>query len=282
VLRPSRLRAPAVVLAALAAAFFGISRTSGSGWATVLVALLLGALLAGAIAPVAVLARSDVAATAPTDATVSLPVAVDIVARAGMVIDIPELGTGPCRSGTGTLTGRPPHRGVVPVLRVELQSAWPLGMVTWRRTQRITLARPVEVGPLPAGTDALEPTPMGTAGDGEVRGVRNYVPGDRSRDLHWPATARTGEMMVRETDGPVASQLFIVVDLAGPAERVEPAASRAAGLALAGLRQGLAVVLATAEAAGPVTAPVQSAVDVSRRLARAVVGPIDPTLGQRR
>jgi uncharacterized protein (DUF58 family) len=270
------------VLAALAAAFFGISRTSGSGWATVLVAALLGALLAGAISPIAVLARSNVEASAPIDATVSLPVAVTIAARKGMVIEIPELGTGPCRSGTGTLTGRPPHRGVVPVLTIELQSAWPLGMVTWRRTRKVELPRPVEVGPLPADTDAIEAIPVGTAGDGEVRGVRSYVPGDRTRDLHWPATARTGEMMVRETDGPIASQLLIVVDLAGPIERVEPAASRAAGLALAGLRQGLSVVLATAEAAGPVTAPVQSANEVSRRLARAVVGPVDPTIGRRR
>jgi uncharacterized protein (DUF58 family) len=117
----------------------------------------------------------------------------------------------------------------------------------------------------------------GCRGDGNapelVRGARPYVVGDPLRLVHWPASARAGGLMVRELEAPGRAPLTIAVDLRGDDEEVEAAAGRAAGLAQAALRAGVPVTLATAEAGGPVLAPVIDAVSVGRRLARAVAGP---------
>ena len=76
--------------------------------------------------------------------------------------------------------------------------------------------------------------------------------------------------MVRELEGATArTRLTLVVDLRGDEEAAEAAASRAAGLAVAALREGSEVLLATAEAGGPRLGRVASGLQVSRRLARA-------------
>ncbi len=107
--------------------------------------------------------------------------------------------------------------------------------------------------------------------------MREYVDGDPIRLVHWPATARTGTVMVRELEGPQRPRLVVVVDLRGPEADAEVAASRASGLALAALGAGTIVDLVTVEAAGPRTGTVTSALEIGRRLARAVPGP--PALG---
>ena len=106
-----------------------------------------------------------------------------------------------------------------------------------------------------------------------VRGVREYVPGDPARLVHWPTSARHGSLVVKELDDPASRRLAIVVDLRGDADAAEAAASRAAGLADRALREGLAVVMATAELDGGRLAAVKTRADVSRRLARAVAEP---------
>jgi len=136
------------------------------------------------------------------------------------------------------------------------------------------------VGPAPLDTSSV-PLAAADAGGGAaalragsgpdlVRGVRDYVPGDPRRLVSWSATARHGRLMVKELeDDPVTPRLTVVVDLRGDPPAAEVAASRAAGLAMAALRDGAEVVLATAEASGPRLAVVSSAVQVGRRLARA-------------
>jgi uncharacterized protein (DUF58 family) len=278
-LRPSRVKAPALIMTALALAFFGISRTSGSGWATVLVATLLGSVFAGAFLPMVRLVRSGISVHAPTDGTVSLAVPLEIDARSGLVADIPALGTGQFHATKGTFFTRPAQRGVFARLAVELRTSSPLGMVEWKKTCQVNLAAPLEVGPFPTDVELADAAPTPDIGEEDLRGIRAYVPGDSSRKLHWPATARTGEMMIRETDGVTVAPVVIVVDLVGPGVAVEPTVSRAAGLAIAALKRGAAVVLITAEPSGPVTGPVTSPLEVSRRLARAVVGPVYQPLG---
>jgi uncharacterized protein (DUF58 family) len=274
VLRPSRVKAPALIMIALSLAFFGISRTSGSGWATVLVATLLGSVVAGAILPMIRLARTGISVQAPTDGTVSLAVPLEIDAKPGLVADIPALDTGRFHATKGTFFTRPNRRGVFATLAVELRSSSPLGMVEWRKTCEIGLPSPLEVGPYPTDVELTDAAPTPDVGEEDLRGIRAYVPGDSSRKLHWPATARTGEMMIRETDGVTVAPVVIVVDLNGPDAAVEPTVSRAAGLANAALKRGAVVVLVTAEPTGPVTGSVSNPLEVSRRLARAVVGPV--------
>jgi hypothetical protein len=66
--------------------------------------------------------------------------------------------------------------------------------------------------------------------------------------------------------------IALVVDLGGPADDAEAAASRAAGIGRSTLAGGGAVWCCTHEDDGPVSAPVADARDLGRRLARATPG----------
>ncbi|MBV8463163.1 MAG: DUF58 domain-containing protein [Acidimicrobiales bacterium] len=114
--------------------------------------------------------------------------------------------------------------------------------------------------------------PVATA-FGDPRGVRAYVPGDPRRAVHWPATAHVGVLMVRETERPTEDP--VTIDLRLPAEpgAAEAACERAEGTGCAWLARGRLVVLVTDEADGRVAAPVRDAVELGRRLARAVAPP---------
>jgi uncharacterized protein (DUF58 family) len=105
-----------------------------------------------------------------------------------------------------------------------------------------------------------------------VRGVRDYVPGDPVRRVHWPSTARRGDLVVKEVEEPGAPRLVVALDLGGGGEAGERAAARAAWYAYEGLRRGYEVVMATAEPVGPVVAPVGPPTEVNHRLARAARG----------
>jgi uncharacterized protein (DUF58 family) len=49
-------------------------------------------------------------------------------------------------------------------------------------------------------------------GSAELRDVREYVPGDEVRHLHWKATARTGRLMVRDLADPRRGRLTVLLD----------------------------------------------------------------------
>jgi uncharacterized protein (DUF58 family) len=183
--------------------------------------------------------------------------------------------------GSGEFVHIAARRGVFRVVRVEVRSGGPLGVFLRRRTLWVRLPVPVSVGPrpvpmsyepqtLPIGmAAALAARPAAPGGDA-VRAVRPYAPGDAARLVHWPTSARTGELAVRELEPPAITGIAIVVDLRGPEENAEMAASRAAGIGRAALRAGAHLLLLTCEASGPVVAPVSGPLELGRRLARAV------------
>lgn len=45
-----------------------------------------------------------------------------------------------------------------------------------------------------------------------VRGIRTYQPGDPIRDIHWPATARTGQAQVRVHDYSAKTRLLVLLN----------------------------------------------------------------------
>ena len=45
---------------------------------------------------------------------------------------------------------------------------------------------------------------------GEFHGIRGFQPGDRQRSIHWPATARSRSLMVREWDRPEPEKFSLV------------------------------------------------------------------------
>ena len=269
-MRPVRVRGVAVVTALLALAFFGVSRTSGAGWATVLVAVLTGALATGALLPAMSLGRSELHIETPTDATATLPIEIHVTGKSGLVAEVPELGSGRFVTGAGRLTVHPPKRGVIIAVTTTVWSAAPLGMVEWRRRFTTTLAQPIEVGPLPEPQPYSPDALNDMVGHDSVRGIRDYEAGDSPKSIHWPATARAGHLLVRQFESPRPSELRLVVDLIGNFDADEAAASRAAGIANAALGIGTRVVLTTTEVVARVEGQVSTALDVSRRLARAV------------
>jgi uncharacterized protein (DUF58 family) len=173
------------------------------------------------------------------------------------------------------------QREVVTAVEVEVAGSGLCGLVTCARRQAVPLPRPLAVGPRPLAPPHPFPELFGAWGEGAprpaavgdvVRGVRDYVPGDPVRRVHWPSSARRGDLVVKEVEEPGAPRLVVALDLGGGAAAGEAAAARAAWYAYEALRRGYEVVLATAEPAGPVTGRLGPATDVNQRLARAVRG----------
>ncbi|HET9441825.1 MAG TPA: hypothetical protein VFO65_00805, partial [Acidimicrobiales bacterium] len=160
---PARLTRPALALAAVTLALFGVSRTTGSGWLVVVVTGLLSVLGLAAVLPAFGLARVTVAVDAPRDATVGRPTELTVELGGGSAPvslrprgwDAPWTGAfGPCR---GALEATPTRRGVYDELVLDVRGAAPLGLVWWRRRVTVALTRPLSVGPRPAGDEVVPP-----------------------------------------------------------------------------------------------------------------------------
>ncbi len=131
----------------------------------------------------------------------------------------------------------------------------------YHRTRELTLPARVVVWPRPCGElplplsrligqwvalRALSPDPF------LYRGLRPYRPGDPLRDVHWPASARSGEMQVMVRETTASARLLILLNgQAGPrqwqhysideAETVERLISLAASACCHALKAGLPV-----------------------------------------
>lgn len=83
------------------------------------------------------------------------------------------------------------------------------------------------------------------------RGIRPYLPGDPVRDIHWPATARAGEVQLRVRDYTARTRLLVVLNAQGEEEQwhdrntageeaaIEYGISLAASLCVQAIRMGL-------------------------------------------
>ncbi len=119
-------------------------------------------------------------------------------------------------------TFAPTLRGVYPIGPVTATWSDPFGFTT----QHQRLAEPVELivhPPIEAVRDRVltrmwedppirppvsKPWPVGF----EFYGMRDYVPGDDLRRVVWPVLAKTGKMMVRESEQGITDRVVIVVD----------------------------------------------------------------------
>ena len=188
------------------------------------------------------------------------------------------------------------RRGAYSQVRIDIASDAPFGVLQARRTRTVEVPHLLLVGPVEQPCDVhpaelpaelMEPVPTGAGAAGDVvRSVRPYVVGDPAHLVHWPTTARTGTLVVRELEPPAARGIAIVVELgaAGAVEdsavqhsavddaAVERCAAQAAGAARAARERGARVVLCTAEATGPVVADAPDELSAQRRLALAGPG----------
>lgn len=253
-------------------------------WGVFVVVLVLGAL-----APLVLVRLVRITATAPRDAVVGdrVPVQIELTGR-GAGFEVRTLDpTGPwtraAAPATGVVTHLADRRGVFQALRVEVRVTAPLGILAAHRVHWLELPRAVEVAPrpltmrwspraAPIEAGAHHVTRSDPSGD-LVRSVRPYVSGDPPHLVHWPTTARVGELVVRELEPPSPVGAAVVVDLTNLGALTEQAASYAMGACRAVLGSGGELVLCTREATGPVTERVRYAIDAGRRLARAVPGP---------
>lgn len=248
---------------------------------------MVAALVIGIVWPLVVIRRAAVSVASPRDATVGdrVPLEVRVTGKVGAcelrVLDP----TGDWHrvagaAAAGTVRHVADRRGVFRVVRVEVRVTAPLGVLAAHRVFEAEIGHLVEVAPKPLAVDWL---PAGAPLDGGVdnvalaalggdlvRSVRPYAPGDPAHLVHWPSTARTGALVVRELEPPAPVGQAIVVDLRDLGPDKEQAASYSFGAARAVLAAGGELVLCTAEVSGPVTARVRTPLDAGRRLARAV------------
>ncbi len=152
------------------------------------------------------------------------------------------------------------RRGLFNLGPTELRSGDPFGLyaVTLHYPASLPLMVLPPVVPLPT----IQVAPGGRAGEGRRRantfertvsaaGVREYVPGDSLRWVHWPTSARRESLFVRLFENTPASDWWIILDMersaqAGqaPNSTEEHGVILAASLADRGLRFGQAVGLA--------------------------------------
>lgn len=143
-----------------------------------------------------------------------------------------------------------PNRGVVTIGPLTLARRDPLGLLqrdlTWRDRHRVHV-HPVTT-PLPPNSAGLVRDLEGSASrqltdsDLSFHAVREYMPGDLMRHVHWKSTAKTGTLMVRQYEESQTARAAILFDshqgeYLGE-EEFELGVSAAASLSLQAVREG--------------------------------------------
>lgn len=163
---------------------------------------------------------------------------------------------------TVTYPVRADLRGRYVVGPLDLRITDPFGLVERRRSvagtaELIVTPRVLPLPPIPltgGWQGAGEHRPQAFAsGSAEDVSIREYRRGDDLRRVHWPTSARTGELMVRREEQPWEAHATVVIDNRahahrgqGPASSLESAVIAAASLVVHLEQHGYAVQLATA------------------------------------
>lgn len=149
------------------------------------------------------------------------------------------------------------RRGVYHLGPLELSLADPLGLA--RRTRTTAADTTLTVHPYwepvtilatssHRDDDRRSPHPSIGKGGNEFYALREYVPGDDLRHVHWPSTARQGDLVIRQPENLRRGRLTIASDLrAGIHDdtTLESSLSAAASLAMSALGEGLQVRVVT-------------------------------------
>lgn len=151
------------------------------------------------------------------------------------------------------------QRGLFTFGPVELRYGDPFGL--FPRTLRVSSTNSVVVYPQIRPVGHLDVLSMRAQGDEHVRGrvldippnatsIREYVPTDSVKRIHWASTARLGRLVSRSFETREGGDVWIVLDLGrdvhageAPESTLEYGVSLAASIADAGLRRGAAIGL---------------------------------------
>jgi len=214
-----------------------IGTNTQAGWLFVLASMVIGALITGVFLPIFMVRGLAIERIAPTEAFAGENVPVTLVVRnlkrrtllllsitdphiARTTAFIPTLGKH--EEVRAVTTRHAARRGVVDGAPVVVSSSAPFGMATVRRTipaagRTIIYPRVVKVDWVPEIASAMKPLDAShiraRKGAGmEFVSVREYHPGDSLRHIHWPTSARVGELMVREFEQELPRRLGVYID----------------------------------------------------------------------
>lgn len=171
------------------------------------------------------------------------------------------------------------NRGQPEFTDLIVSSGFPFGLAT--KSLRFSQHRTALVYPKPAAIDprVLNRAGIGSGRDGSTRrigdntgdfyGIREYVPGDAMRSISWTATARIGDIVVRQSALPAPTRLWIRLLLAGVADtdEAESTIELAAGVLKVATDRGFLVGLLCPES-GVHTLPASGRVGLRNALAR--------------
>lgn len=167
-----------------------------------------------------ILLRTTASNAGSRGATVTIAEVIAGEAQTWFLSDLPPRATIPCHSQRQL-----PRRGQL-AAHVHLTSGYPLGLVSYCAPVRVhqLLVLPA-LGVIDAdgmrrwiqrqagGEDRVRQTLRTLSSDqADIRGVRQYRPGDSMRSVHWRTSARRGELTVREYDAARATHLVVVVE----------------------------------------------------------------------
>jgi uncharacterized protein (DUF58 family) len=116
------------------------------------------------------------------------------------------------------------QRGRFTLGPITLFSSDPFGLFLLKKDLPHSFISHVVVFPMAVDLPEFQP-PVGEQTGGEVMqrrthyittnvsGIRNYVPGDSFNRIHWPSTARTGQLMVKEFELDPMADVWIFLDM---------------------------------------------------------------------
>jgi uncharacterized protein (DUF58 family) len=147
------------------------------------------------------------------------------------------------------------RRGIVPIGPVRTVRADPIGLlrreIVWAESLDLFVhPRTVAIPSLSTGfVRDLEgaPTRDLTASDVAFHALREYVPGDERRNIHWKSTAKTGSYMVRQFEETRRSHLLVALSLSAADyatdDEFELAVSAAASLGVRAMKDSRTVAV---------------------------------------
>ncbi len=188
----------------------------------------------------------------------SLPGVVDIPVGEGLVeAHVPLLGAGAEHREQLTIGAH--RRGVITVGPMTIGRGDPLGIlrreVSWPQVEQV-FVHPVTVAIPSTSAGNIKdldgaPTKDIVNADLSFHAIRQYMPGDSRRHVHWKSTAKTGTLMVRQYEETRRARVAVVLDLDlaeyGSDDEFEMAVSAAASLAVQGVRDGREVLVAVSD-----------------------------------
>ncbi|NLG63598.1 MAG: DUF58 domain-containing protein [Candidatus Cloacimonetes bacterium] len=141
-------------------------------------------------------------------------------------------------------------RGVITVGPLTIARQDPLGLLrrelTWRQRHHVhvhprTVALPPNSAGLVRDLEGQASTRL-VDSDLSFHAVREYVPGDAMRHIHWKSTAKTGTLMVRQYEESQSARMAVLCDARREAydsdDEFELAVSVAASLSVHAVREG--------------------------------------------